>query len=72
MIGKLYVPAALLPMALELEDGVVESSLDAFEEKNIIMPLKVIEHTLLVTSARILVTVATELSSLAFVAYILV
>jgi hypothetical protein len=36
------------------------------------MPLTVIEHTLLVKSARSLVTVATELSSLSFVAYLLV
>ena len=36
------------------------------------MPLTVIEHTLLVKSARSLFTVATELSSLSFVAYLLV
>jgi hypothetical protein len=72
MIGKLCVPAALLPIPLELGEGEVESSLDAFEEKNIIMPLTVIKHTLLLTSARSLVTVATELSSLLFVGYILV
>jgi len=36
------------------------------------MPLTVIEHTLLVKSCRSLVTVATELSSLLFVTYLLV
>ena len=34
------------------------------------MPLTVVENTLLVKSARSLVTVATELSSLSFVAYL--
>jgi hypothetical protein len=51
------------------EEG--ESSLDAFEKK-ILMPLTVIEHTHFFKSARSLVTVATELSSLSFVAYPLV
>jgi len=73
VIDQLYVPATLLPILLEmgLEEGEGESSLDAFEEK-ILMPLMVIEHTLFVKSARSLDTVATELSSLSFLAYLLV
>jgi hypothetical protein len=59
------------PSKWRVEEGEGESSLDAFEEK-ILLPLTVIEHTILVKSARSLVTVAIELSSLSFVAYILV
>jgi hypothetical protein len=67
--GQLYVPAALLPIPIELETGGL--LVWRLWRIKILMPLTFIEHTLFVNSARSLVTVATELSSLSFVAYLL-